>query len=114
MKLVTPLPALLFIITHLDNDLMRTKKTSFASAIFILLIHLLAGQGLPIEIAVKEVNRQIFDTDGQLPGSWNLTNKYHENNLGKVKAETIVYPNDERVYRQFNLKGSMVKYKVYR
>lgn len=65
-KLESPLPTAQIVITHLDNDFMRTKKIMIAFGFFILLIHSIAGQGLPIEIVIKEVNRQIFHTDGQL------------------------------------------------
>ncbi len=72
------------------------------------------GQELPVEILADQVNKQIFDTDGQLPGFWTLTNKYYESNLGDVESVNVVYSNDEKVFRQFNRKGSMIKYQTYR
>ncbi len=93
---------------------MRSKRINILTVIFILFIHHVCGQRLHIETIIKEVNRQIFNTDNQGPGNWTLTNKYHEVNFGNVKAETIIYPNDEKVFRQFDLFGNMVKYEVYR
>ena len=72
------------------------------------------GQTVTIETIVREVNIHIFDTDGQLPGFYTLTNKFHEVNHGNIKSEHIVYSNDEEVIQQFNQKGKMVKYQVYR
>lgn len=93
---------------------MSTLGNSF-TLLILLLARILFGQELSIDVVAREVNRQIFDTDGQLPGFYTLTNKYHEFNYGKIKSETIVWSSpDERVIRDFNKQGSMVKYQVYR
>lgn len=73
----------------------------------------ICGQRIAVEILAEQVNKQIFDTDGQLPGFWTLTNKYHESNLGNVESVNVVYSNDEKVFRQFNRNGSMIKYQTY-
>jgi len=93
---------------------MTALKYSFTSLVLLLLAEVSFGQELPIERAVKEINRQIFDTDGELPGFYTLTNKYHLNSNGHIKSEDIAYSNGERLIRHFNQEGKIVKYQVYR
>ena len=73
----------------------------------------MCGQPISVEMLAKQVNKQIFDADGQLPGFWTLTNKYHETYIGSVQSENVIYSNNDKVFRQFNREGKMIKYQTF-